>query len=207
MGNMSPLCRCFVATVTMCVTAVIGPPNVSLVSSGADMEVIVRAPEFHISTMAKVYTETQYKISYWPQGRQDRAVHLLVQQDRVALVDLEPWTEYCVQARVLVHSVRNSNPTVASEPVCESTKDSKETPWLPAVLTFFAVAIVVTLVVISVVYRKRICHFLCPQDPLPQHLSEYLHSLPHLMPKTEVYHPLHVVPHQCPEEPTLPDKS
>lgn len=186
--------------ITMDRDTVIGPPDVSLVSNGADLEVIVRDPKFHISTMAHVFGRRQYNISYWPHGHQNRVAHELVQQNRAPLSNLEPWTEYCVQVSVLVNPVRNQNPAEASEPVCASTKDKPSAPWLAPVLTFFALALAVVLVVVAVVYHQRMCHFVCPRDPLPQHLPECPQSLSYLKPEVEVYHPLCVMPGQCTEE-------
>lgn len=43
---------------------------------------------------------------------------------------------------------------------------------MAAVVTFVVMAMAVALVVVAVVYRKSISHFLCPKDALPQHFKE-----------------------------------
>ena len=43
---------------------------------------------------------------------------------------------------------------------------------MAAVVTFVVMAMSVALVVVLVVYRKHISHFLCPKDTLPQHFKE-----------------------------------
>lgn len=186
---------------------VIGPPEVSLTANGADVEVIMKNPMFRVSTLPKVYSQHQYNISYWPQGRQDMAAHVLVQQNQAVLSDLEPHSDYCVQARVLVEPARNQNPTEASEPVCVTTSNKPPAPWRAAVLTFFALLLAVALGVVVFVYHKQIYYFFYPKDSLPQHLPDCPHSLSHLMPGEEVYHPLSVVPCQAIEESTIPDSS
>ncbi|XP_068507739.1 interferon alpha/beta receptor 1 isoform X6 [Syngnathus scovelli] len=45
-----------------------------------------------------------------------------------------------------------------------------EATWVPAVATFLVMTMAITLVVIAVFYRRRISHFLCPKDKLPENL-------------------------------------
>lgn len=179
---------------------VIGPPDVVLVSSGVNLELSVTDPQFKVSTRSRVFSLVHYNISYWPQRRQHMLSHLLVQQDRIVLSDLEPWTEYCVKVQVQVDSVRNHNHATPSDPVCESTADKESAPWLAAVLTFFALAIAVALVVSAVVYHKRIGDFFCPKDTLPQFLLGPSHSPLTLTSQEEVYHQGTLIPDNCPGE-------
>lgn len=173
---------------------VIGPPGVSLNLNREDLEVILTEPKFNVSNMADTYGRIEYNISYWPQGHQDRVNHVVVQQNRAVLSELEPSTQYCVQVRVRVDPVVNQHPTEASEPLCVSTNKKPSAPWLAAVLTFIALALAVLFVVIAVVYHRRIGHFLCPKDTLPQHLPQCPRSLSYLTAEEEVYHQLSVMP-------------
>lgn len=43
---------------------------------------------------------------------------------------------------------------------------------MAAVVTFVVMAVAVTVVVVTVVYWKKISVFLCPKDTLPQHFKE-----------------------------------
>lgn len=179
---------------------VIGPPAVSLVSSGAALEVSISDPEFRLSTVANVFGPPKYHISYWPQGHKHMATSVLVQQNRAVLSDLQPWTEYCVQVHVQVATKWNVNPPKPSEPVCESTTYEESAPWLAAVMTFIAVALAVALVVTAVHYRKRIVHYLCPKDTLPEYLNRSSHSPLSLAPQEEGFHPVSLIPNNCAEK-------
>lgn len=181
------------SAVTMDRDTVIGPPDVALDSNREDLEVIVTEPKFHISKMADIYGPIQYNISYWPRGHQDKVSHVLLQQNRAVLSELEPLTEYCVQVCVRVDFSKNHHPPEASKPLCARTKNKSSAPWLAAVLTFLALALAVVFVVITAVYHRRIRHFLCPKDQLPQHLPECPRSVSYLTPEVEVYHPLTVM--------------
>ncbi|XP_055015576.1 interleukin-10 receptor subunit beta-like isoform X2 [Boleophthalmus pectinirostris] len=182
---------------TMDKDTVIGPPTVAVVSHGADLEVSVRDPQFRVSTMEHVFGLPKYNISYWPRGRSYQAKHMQVQQSRVVLSELEPWTEYCIQVQIYVDLSRNHNTGETSEPVCESTADVPSAPWVTAVVTFVALALTVALVVVTVIYRKPICHFLCPKDSLPE-LLQNVPKCPHspLFVQEEPCHPLTMIPWQ-----------
>nr|XP_019955206.1 PREDICTED: interleukin-10 receptor subunit beta-like [Paralichthys olivaceus] len=91
---------------------------------------------------------------------------------------------------------------MSSRTVCESTTNEQEAPWVAAMLSFVFMAMAVALVVISVVYRKRISHFLCPKDSLPQHFKEYLLAPPNSniylamqnsQPPEEIYHKVRII--------------
>ncbi|XP_072293894.1 interleukin-10 receptor subunit beta-like [Eucyclogobius newberryi] len=163
---------------TMDRDTVIGPPTVALVSMGAGIEVTVTAPEFKVSSIARVFGHVKYNVSYWPRGRAQQASHVLVQQNRVVLSGMEPWTEYCVQVQIQVDSGRNRHPAEASELVCESTAGVPSAPWVTAVPLFGALVLTVALVVVAVVYHKAICHLLCTKDSTPMPLQD-LRECPH----------------------------
>uniref|UniRef100_A0A3Q3XM82 Uncharacterized protein n=1 Tax=Mola mola TaxID=94237 RepID=A0A3Q3XM82_MOLML len=178
--------------------SVIGPPGVTLFSSGTTIEVSIKDPVFAISTLREVYNFLTYSITYWKEGEREK-------QDRMHLSDLEIWTKYCVQVQVNVG--RNiTYPSRPSSPVCESTRNSEYTsaPWVAALVMFLFMGGAIALVVVAVVYRKTISSFLCPEDALPQHFKEYLLAPPdsslHLamrdpQPPQEVFHQVSVVAH------------
>ncbi|XP_042350516.1 interleukin-10 receptor subunit beta-like [Plectropomus leopardus] len=149
---------------------IIGPPSVSLQSIQAAIEVNIIDPVFHISALRSVYHLATYNVTFWKDGQKEKARRIpYMQQNRVVLSDLDPWTKYCVQ--VQVNTERDHNPSKPSRVVCESTTKGQEAPWLPAVGMFIAMAAVVALVVVAVVNRKK-C--LLPKYALPQHFEEYL---------------------------------
>ncbi|KAM4609113.1 cytokine receptor family member b4 [Polymixia lowei] len=179
----------------------IGPPSVSLVPIGANMDVSITDPVFRISNLRGVYNQATYNITYWKKGQEEKAKSMSgVQQNRVVLSKLEPWTKYCVQ--VQINTEMNANPSQLSNVTCESTTIEEETPWMAAVVTFVVMAMVMSLVAVAVVYRKAISHLLCPKDSLPQHLKEYLLGHPQSsislaiqksQPPEEIYHPVSIV--------------
>ncbi|XP_051258995.1 interleukin-10 receptor subunit beta [Dicentrarchus labrax] len=179
----------------------IGSPNVSLLSNGASIEVSIKDPAFTLSTLRNVYHYATYNITYWKDGQEGKVQSLSgVKQNRVVLSDLEVWTKYCIQ--VQIYTLRSASPSEASTPVCESTTIREEVPWVAALVTFVILAVVVTLVVVAVVYRKNISHFLCPKDALPQHFKEYLLAPPNSsnyiamwnsQPPKEIYDPVSII--------------
>ncbi|XP_060943949.1 interleukin-10 receptor subunit beta-like [Limanda limanda] len=187
--------------ITLDKDTIIGSPNVSLVSNGAAIEVSIIDPVMVISTLRNVYIFATYKITYWKDSQKHKAKHISnIIQNRVVLNDLDPWTKYCVQ--VQIKTERNPNPSKPSRIFCESTTNEQEPPWVAAILTFVFMAIAAALVVIVVVYRKSISHFLCPTDSLPQHFKEYLLAPPNSNiylvmqnshPPEEIYHKVRII--------------
>ncbi|XP_068602477.1 interleukin-10 receptor subunit beta-like [Brachionichthys hirsutus] len=186
------------AQIALDLDTVIGPPNVTLYSSGASIEVGVRNPAFSISELKEVYGSVTYNITYWQDGQRDKARSFGVQQNRVVLSDLDVWTKYCVQVQV---ETWNPTPSEPSRTVCETTGDRERAPWVAAVVAFIVLAVAASLVAVAVVYRKRISHFLCPKDTLPQHLKQYLLAPPdsstrlvgwNSQPPEEIYHQVSV---------------
>lgn len=53
-------------------SAVIGPPNVTLVSDWTTIEVNIRDPEFAMSTLKDVYSVPVYNVTYWKDGQMDK---------------------------------------------------------------------------------------------------------------------------------------
>ncbi|XP_062287862.1 interleukin-10 receptor subunit beta-like [Scomber scombrus] len=180
---------------------VIGSPNVSLFSSGATIEVSITDPVFATSSLRSVYVRATYNITYWKEGEEEKTIISNLEQNRVVLNDLVPWTKYCVQ--VQIDTNRDPKFSEPSTAICESTTDDEEPPWVAAVVTFVAMAMTVSLVVVAVVYRKMIYNFLCPKDTLPQHFKEYLLEPPNSPmylamrnshPPEEVYHQVSIIP-------------
>ncbi|XP_019731226.1 interleukin-10 receptor subunit beta-like isoform X2 [Hippocampus comes] len=151
---------------------VIGSPNVLLISNGATIRISIQDPAFAVSDLRSVYGTASYNITYWKDGQNEKAKSISsILQNPIFLNDLDPWTKYCVQAQIIAE--RNTKPSKPSRTVCESTAGENteaKAVWVPALVTFLVMAMVVTLVGIAVVYRRRISHFLCPKDKLPAHL-------------------------------------
>ncbi|XP_074551300.1 interleukin-10 receptor subunit beta-like isoform X1 [Halichoeres trimaculatus] len=155
---------------------IIGPPNITLHSYRGDIEVSITDPEFSIKSLRDVYSSHSYNITYWRDGQKEKAKYrTAIQQNLVVLDELDPWTKYCVQVQILTSM--NLNPSKASSIVCMSTTNRDEAPWVVAVVIFLFMAMVITLVVLTVVYRKKISNFLCLKVSLP-HSFEHLQALP-----------------------------
>lgn len=58
--------------ITMDRDTVIGPPNVSLLSNGAVVEVSIKDPLFKISALRNVYNLATYNITYWKDGQKEK---------------------------------------------------------------------------------------------------------------------------------------
>lgn len=184
--------------ITLDKDTIIGSPNVSLISNGATIEVIIKDPVFAISSLRNVYNMATYNVTYWKDGQKEKARSISdKQQTRVVLTDLDPWTKYCVQVQIIT----DRNPSKPSTVVCESTA-TEEAPWVAAMVTFVVMAVAVALVVVAVVYRKRVSHFLCPKDALPQHFKEDLLTPPNSYmylamrnshPPEEIYHQVSII--------------
>ncbi|KAK5861500.1 hypothetical protein PBY51_022892 [Eleginops maclovinus] len=181
----------------------ISSPIISLLSNGAAIEVIIQDPVFRISSLRQVYSSATYNITYWQDSQKQKTRSISnIQQSRVVLSDLEPWTKYCVKVQISTGRISN-NLSQPSADVCESTTIDKEVPWVAAVVTFITMAIAVALVVVAVVYRKRISHLLCPKDSLPQHFKEDLMVRPNSSmyiamcnshPSEEIFHQVSIIP-------------
>lgn len=164
---------------TMDEDTVIGPPAVSVQSNGVDIEVGITDPVFSISGLRQMYGIVTYSIIHWKEGQKEEAKNISkIQQNRVTISELNPRTKYCVQVRVDLE--RNWNPGQLSEPICESTTDAGAGPWVEAVVVIFIMAAIVAMVVLGVVYHKRITHFFCPKDMLPEHFIEKLLTHPNI---------------------------
>ncbi|CAL9685176.1 unnamed protein product [Knipowitschia caucasica] len=158
---------------TMDRDTVIGPPAVTLTPQGAGLEVSLTEPLLLLSTMTRVYGSTgvRYNVSFWPRGLQQEVSQVLDQQSRLVLPDLLPWTEYCVQVAVHLDPEKNDKTPETSAVQCERTAADPSSPWVTVALSVGGVAVAVALLAIAVGYRRQICHFLCPQERLPQSLQ------------------------------------
>lgn len=160
---------------TLDVHTVIGPPNVTLYSSGVHMTVNMGDPVFRISQLRRIYNHASYNITYWKEGEEDTAQSLSVQQNPVVLSDLEPWSRYCVKVRI---KTERNHQSQESQVTCEKTTQQEGAPWLEAVVTFVVMAMAVTVVVVAVVYRKKLSIFLCPNYSLPQYFKKNIFETP-----------------------------
>ncbi|XP_061143620.1 interferon alpha/beta receptor 1-like isoform X3 [Syngnathus typhle] len=105
--------------------AMIGSPNVSLISNGATIGISVKDPTFAISDLRSVYGTATYNITYWKDGQNEKAKHISsVLQNQIFLNDLDPGTKYCVQVQIIAES--NTKPSNPSSTVCESTTNVSE---------------------------------------------------------------------------------
>ncbi|KAF6734260.1 Interleukin-10 receptor subunit beta [Oryzias melastigma] len=155
----------------------IGPPNVSLHSNRANLEVSIKDPVFVKSTLREIFTSATYNITYWKKEQKKELKHINgLQQNRVVLHSLDPWTEYCVQVQVIASAAQK--PSMPSRVVCASTTGEKEPPWVGAVVGFFVLAGVVALVVLVVYYWRSFSHFLCPKYAIPDHFKKSLLAPP-----------------------------
>ncbi|XP_026231360.1 cytokine receptor family member b4 [Anabas testudineus] len=181
--------------ITLDKETIIGSPSVSLFTNGATIEVIIKEPEFVISSLRNVYSHVTYNITYWKDGQKEKANHISkMHQNRVVLDKLDQWSNYCVQ--VQINTIDSGpNPSEPSTIVCQGTTTEEEIPWVAAVVTFIVMTVAVALVVVAVVYRRSISHFLCPKDALPQHIKEYL-----LMPPNSTIY-------LAMQKPTLPEEN
>ncbi|XP_040913718.1 interleukin-10 receptor subunit beta-like isoform X2 [Toxotes jaculatrix] len=187
--------------ITLDKDTIIGSPNISLISAGATIEVSITDPVFAVSALRNVYIFASYNITYWKDSQKEKAKYISnIQQNRVVLHDLDPWTKYCAQ--VQINTETNPNPSKPSRTVCEITTSEEPSPWVAALVTFVFMAMAVALVVVAVVYRKSIFHFLCPKDALPQHFKEYLLAPPNSTiylamrnshPPEEIYHQVSII--------------
>ncbi|KAI3356619.1 hypothetical protein L3Q82_017831, partial [Scortum barcoo] len=187
--------------ITLDKDTIIGSPNVSLFSNGATIEVSIKDPVFKISALRNVYNLATYNITYWKDGQKAKARSISnIQQNRVVLNDLQPWSKYCVD--VQINTDRNTNPSKPSETVCERTTKEEEASWVAAVVTFVIMTMAVALLIVMVVCWKCIYHFLCPKDALPQHFKEYLRVPPNSPiylamrnshPPEEIYHQVSIM--------------
>ncbi|CAJ1078863.1 interleukin-10 receptor subunit beta-like [Xyrichtys novacula] len=182
---------------------IIGPPSVSVLAQGKNIEVSITDPKFAISSLRDVYGTPTYYITYWREGQPEKAINITqIQHNPVVLDKLLPRTKYCVQ--VEIHTELNPKPSEASRIVCESTGNREAATWVIAVVIFVIMAVVMALVLLTVIYRKRISHFLCPKVTLPLHFEPLKVPLNPLLYQAtdntytpeEVCHPVSIIPHQ-----------
>ncbi|XP_077472547.1 interleukin-10 receptor subunit beta-like [Stigmatopora argus] len=145
----------------------IGPPNVQLISTGARIQIEIEDPEFAISNLKNVFGDLTYNITYWKEGQSEKGKHISnLRENQMLLKDLDSWTTYCVQVQIIAARNKFSQP---SHPVCKRNT-SDVAAYVPALVTFLFVVTAVPLLVIAVVYRRRISNFFCPEDNLPEYL-------------------------------------
>ncbi|XP_023806799.1 interleukin-10 receptor subunit beta [Oryzias latipes] len=155
----------------------IGPPNVSLYSNGAKLEVSITDPVFVHSSLREIYYYATYNITYWKKDRMKELKHISgLQQNRVVLHSLDPSTEYCVQVQIIASTAQK--PSTPSIVHCARTPSEKEPPWVAVVVALFILAGVLTLVVFVVRHWRSLSHFLCPKYAIPEHFKESLLAPP-----------------------------
>ncbi|XP_041699612.1 interleukin-10 receptor subunit beta isoform X2 [Coregonus clupeaformis] len=178
----------------------LGPPSVTLVSSGADIEVSINDPVLRISEFKDVYNRVTYNITYWKEGQEEWAKPMKDIQLQKVVLALEPWTRYCFQVWVVTERfVKHSQP---SNITCESTSKGKDRPWVVALVTFVVMAVTVALLGLAFWRCYRVVSFLRPKAKLPGHFTVYLLDPPcssvlalqNSPQPDEVYHEVTIMP-------------
>uniref|UniRef100_A0A3B3HTJ5 Fibronectin type-III domain-containing protein n=1 Tax=Oryzias latipes TaxID=8090 RepID=A0A3B3HTJ5_ORYLA len=147
----------------------IGPPNVSLYSNGAKLEVSITDPVFVHSSLREIYYYATYNITYWKKDRMKEVPFVVDNSSTSKLVlhSLDPSTEYCVQVQIIASTAQK--PSTPSIVHCART---------PIVVALFILAGVLTLVVFVVRHWRSLSHFLCPKYAIPEHFKESLLAPP-----------------------------
>uniref|UniRef100_A0A3P9J354 Fibronectin type-III domain-containing protein n=1 Tax=Oryzias latipes TaxID=8090 RepID=A0A3P9J354_ORYLA len=156
----------------------IGPPNVSLYSNGAKLEVSIKDPVFVHSTLRDIYYYATYNITYWKKDRMKEVPFVVDNsQNRVVLHSLDPSTEYCVQVQIIASTAQK--PSTPSIVHCARTPSGNHLIKLwNLVAALFVLAGVLTLVVFVVRHWRSLSHFLCPKYAIPEHFKESLLAPP-----------------------------
>ncbi|XP_035629354.1 interleukin-10 receptor subunit beta-like isoform X1 [Oncorhynchus keta] len=177
----------------------LGPPGVTLVSSGAVIEVSINDPVLRISEFKDVYNHANFNITYWKEGQEEKDKNTKCTPLRKVVLALEPWTRYCVQ--VWVYTQRFSKHSQPSNVTCESTAKGNDRPWVAALVTFVVMAVAVALLALAFWYCYRVVRFLRPKAKLPEHFTELLDppcssilAIQSSPQPEEVYHELRVMP-------------
>ncbi|XP_010904277.1 interleukin-10 receptor subunit beta isoform X2 [Esox lucius] len=163
---------------------ILGPPSVTLVSTGTEIEVNIQDPVFRIRRFRDVYNHAIFRITYWIEGQEEK------------VLELEPLSKYCISVMVLTQRFfKHSQP---SNVTCEGTAEANYlvNPWLLAFLVFVMIALVIGGMVLVVWLCYRLVRFLGTKAHLPEHFTEHMldkrcssflamHKSP---PPDEVYH-------------------
>ncbi|XP_015247159.1 PREDICTED: interleukin-10 receptor subunit beta-like [Cyprinodon variegatus] len=159
--------------ITLDKDTIIGPPTVSLIPIGQTLEVSIKDPDFHLSSLREVFNFPTYYITYWKKDQKEEPKHISnSEQNREVLGDLDPLTEYCVQ--VHIRTLKKMNHSEPSDVICEKTGPKEQPQWIPALSVFICMLVILVLILLTVLKWKRISQFLWPKVSLPQHLKESL---------------------------------
>ncbi|XP_023992382.1 interleukin-10 receptor subunit beta [Salvelinus sp. IW2-2015] len=147
----------------------LGPPSVTLVSSGANIEVSIEDPVLRISEFKEIYNHATFNITYWKEGQEERAKLMNGIQLHKVVLELEQWTRYCFQVWVVTQRFfKQSQP---SNVTCESTAKGKDRPWVMALVIFVVMAVSMPLVVLAFWHCYKVVNFLRPKVKLPGHFT------------------------------------
>uniref|UniRef100_A0A8C7LKZ9 Fibronectin type-III domain-containing protein n=1 Tax=Oncorhynchus mykiss TaxID=8022 RepID=A0A8C7LKZ9_ONCMY len=150
----------------------LGPPSVTLVSSGANIEVSIEDPVLRISEFKEIYNHATFNVAYWKEGQEKKVTRMNGIQLHEVVLELEQWTRYCFQVWVVTERFfKQSQP---SNVTCESTAKAKDRPWVMALGMFVVMAVSVPLVVLAFWHCYRVVRFLRPKVKLPGHFTVYL---------------------------------
>ncbi|KPP65002.1 Interleukin-10 receptor beta chain precursor-like, partial [Scleropages formosus] len=155
---------------------IIGPPGITLYSKDGDMEVELQDPVMRASTLREVYSMVTYNITFWKEGQEEEKIKKNTEQTRLMLPNLQPWTNYCVQAQVYINAyTRNGE---LSKVVCKATTSNGNVePGVVAVVLVVSFLVTSTCILLTfftgrVVYRGL--RFFYPNAKLPEHFKQYL---------------------------------
>lgn len=62
----------FISPLSLSPSAIIGPPNVTLLSVGTAIEVSIKDPEFAVSKLKEVFAPAAYSVTYWKDGEMEQ---------------------------------------------------------------------------------------------------------------------------------------
>ncbi|KAL4608967.1 interleukin-10 receptor subunit beta-like [Arapaima gigas] len=182
----------------------IGPPSLTLYSKNGDIEVDLQDPVLRISTMKEVYNILTYNVTFWKEGQEKVKTKKNTEQTRLMLHNLEPWTNYCVQAQVYVQGYKKNGEL--SEVVCKATtSNGKVKPWVVAVVlvvSFLTTSAFVLLIFVAGWFIYQASKFFYPNAKLPEHFKQYINepchyyifmSMQNSPQQKEVYHPVTIL--------------
>ncbi|XP_051870029.1 interleukin-10 receptor subunit beta-like [Pristis pectinata] len=158
---------------------VIGPPLVKVQSEAGVLHVIISDPVREDGNSLRFnYQDLTYNIFFWEKNDDGNTnVHNVTTPMSTALLELQPWTTYCLKVQATVPEL--SKQGVPSPVSCSSvTADAKRRAIEAAqvlFITLIAVLVVTFGCFLFVIYvRRTIKYLMYPSYSLPVHIREYL---------------------------------
>ncbi|XP_067897198.1 interleukin-10 receptor subunit beta-like [Heterodontus francisci] len=156
----------------------IGPPLAVVVKPRLDMlDIDISEPvnENDNTSMHEYFLDLTYKVSYWKVGGEEKIESVNTNQKMTTLVNLEPWTTYCLK----VEPVLPNRKTHPSSIVCEKTKDNGRVPVWQVIVLLLVSGFGVFTVTMGIFYTSlhvytTVKYTFFPSFNLPEHIKEYL---------------------------------